>query len=177
MGTLFGGNYHILVINYHFAGPPLHCGQIIQKFLAWGNALGHTNPSLKPKGFHINVGMILVLPKNNTILCWLHWFLDNPCRCHKYPSFFCNSAITQYSCSWFSSCSPLSLFFAWDAFKFQWLTSRAANLNCTQIICSRAKHAAPIQRISDLSSGCFDREANCQRFWNNLAKKNWRLLN
>ena len=30
-GTLFGGNYHFLVMNHHFGGPSVHCGQILQK--------------------------------------------------------------------------------------------------------------------------------------------------
>ena len=29
-GTLFGGNYHFLLINDHFKGPSVHCGQILQ---------------------------------------------------------------------------------------------------------------------------------------------------
>ena len=30
-GTLFAENYHFLVMNDHFGGPSVHCGQILQK--------------------------------------------------------------------------------------------------------------------------------------------------
>ena len=33
-----GGNYHFLVMNDHFGGSSVHCGQILQKILARGRA-------------------------------------------------------------------------------------------------------------------------------------------
>ena len=37
-GTLLGWNYHFLVMNDHFGGSSVHCGQILQKLLARGRA-------------------------------------------------------------------------------------------------------------------------------------------
>ena len=43
-GHFWGGNGHFLVINDHFGGPKVRCGQILQKILArQANAPLHVN--------------------------------------------------------------------------------------------------------------------------------------
>ena len=51
-GTLFAENYHFLVMNDHFGGPSVHCGQILQKNPGKGQS---PPPFLAMPGFWVHM--------------------------------------------------------------------------------------------------------------------------